>query len=273
MHQKSGSIRIVSTKGNLAMKKILKNKYVLGVGAAAMGIAALGIGTSFAATHFGMWKNRPVAVGAVTAVNGNVITLTSKNGTIYTVDASNAAITKVTQTAAGAKPVITSIAANQVKVGDNLMVIGTASSANITATKIIDGAFIGQHKLNPQNDNRLGFKPSAIGTVSAINGNIITLTGRNFAAKSNTTYTVDASSATITKLTVPPTKGSKPASTAITISQIKVGDTLIVHGTVSGTNIQATTIRDRQIPANANGKNMMHRGFWQKMNLSQQPVQ
>lgn len=254
------------------MKKIFGNKYILGIGTATFILSAIGVGTSFAdSNHTWMWKDKPAAIGTVTAVNGNIITLTAKNGTVYTVDEKNASVTKITQSAAGAKPTTSAITVSQIAVGDILVVTGTASSTNITASKIIDGAFIGRHKENLQNENRLGFKPAALGKVTAINGNVITLSGRDFATKSNTTYTVDAANATITKLNPPAAKGSKPTSTPISISQISVGDMLIVQGTVPGTTIQATTIRDRQLPVNAT--EFSHRGFWHRGNPAAQPAQ
>ncbi|MBU6447879.1 hypothetical protein KGQ24_03525 [Patescibacteria group bacterium] len=254
------------------MKKILKNKYILGIGTATFILSAIGVGTSFAdSNHMWMWKDKPAAVGTVTAINGNIITLTAKNGTVYTVDASNASVTKITKSATGTKPTSAAISVGQITIGDTLMVTGTISSANITATKIIDGAFAWRHKENPQNENRLGFKPAAAGKVTAINGNVITLSGRDFTTKSNTTYTVDAANATITKLNPPISNGSKPTSTPISVSQIAVGDMLIVQGTVSGTTIQATTIRDRQLPVNAT--EFSHRGFWHRGNPAAQPAQ
>lgn len=66
-----------------------------------------------------------------------------------------------------------------------------------------------------------------MGTVSAVNGSSITLTG-----KDGTTYTVDAGSASITK------------DMTVSVSDIKVGDTLMAHGTVSGTSVTATNIHD-----------------------------
>jgi hypothetical protein len=75
------------------------------------------------------------------------------------------------------------------------------------------------------------------GTVSAISGNTITLT--KLGKKSTTTtYTIDATSAKITK------KMGKAAPTVITISDIKVGDRLLVKGTITGTTISATNITD-----------------------------
>lgn len=92
-------------------------------------------------------------------------------------------------------------------------------------------------------------KPTAIGTVASINGNTITLTGKN-----GTTYTIDATNTKITKApeipTTKPTKGTpRPSPTTITITDIKVGDNLIVKGTLTGTSIVATDILD--------GKGMM----------------
>lgn len=254
------------------MKKILKNKYIIGVSAAGFALTAIGVGTSFAdSNHFWISKTKPAAIGTVSAINGNSITLKAKNGTVYTVDASNAEITKITPGTHGSKHVKSTITANEIAVGDNLMVRGTVSSNNIAAKKIIDGAITGRRKANPQNENRLGFKPAAAGKVAAINGNVITLRGRNFATKSNTTYTVNAANATITKLNPPATHGAKLTSTPISVSQISVGDMLIVQGTVSGTTIQATTIRDRQLPAKAAER--PHRGFWHRANPAPQPAQ
>ena len=90
-------------------------------------------------------------------------------------------------------------------------------------------------------------KPGVFGTVTAVSGNIITVTsthrtgGRPAAGSTTTpsttpvttTYTVDATSATITKSNV-----------AGTISSIAVGDTIMAQGTLTGTNLVATTIRD-----------------------------
>ncbi len=75
-------------------------------------------------------------------------------------------------------------------------------------------------------------KPAAIGVVAAVSGNSITLTG-----KDGTIYTIDATSAKITKFIA-------GAKTAITPSAIANGDTLVVLGTTSGNAIAATQIMD-----------------------------
>ena len=66
-----------------------------------------------------------------------------------------------------------------------------------------------------------------MGTVSAISGNAITLTGKN-----GTTYTVDAASATVKKVS------------DSSVNNIAVGDTLMVSGNTSGTTITAANIVD-----------------------------
>ena len=98
--------------------------------------------------------------------------------------------------------------------------------------------------------NRMGggvgrmMKPGVFGTVTAISGNIITVnsTRRTNPSTTNststvattaTTYTVDATNAKITKNNV-----------AGTISSVIVGDTISAQGTLTGTNLVATTIRD-----------------------------
>ena len=78
-------------------------------------------------------------------------------------------------------------------------------------------------------------KPGVFGTVSAISGNTITIAGKTGFGSTATsvTYSIDATSATITK-----------ANVAGSISSIAVGDTIAVQGTVTGTNVVATSIRD-----------------------------
>lgn len=73
--------------------------------------------------------------------------------------------------------------------------------------------------------------PGIGGTVSAVNGNTITVTGRD-----GKTYSVDAGSATITK------------DETVTVSDIKVGDTVGAMGTVNGTAVTATVIHDGKMP-------------------------
>jgi hypothetical protein len=87
-----------------------------------------------------------------------------------------------------------------------------------------------------------GKMPGVFGTVSAISGDTLTVTSRAFTprnptttsnAPAVTTYTVDATNATVTK------NGS-----ASTLASVAVGDMVMIQGTVSGTNVAATTIHD-----------------------------
>jgi len=94
---------------------------------------------------------------------------------------------------------------------------------------------------------RQGMKPAVVGKVSAVNGNTITVTGRQNSprpepssgsttpppATATITYTVDATNAIVLK-----------NNATSTVSSITVGDMIMVQGTVSGTNVVATNIRD-----------------------------
>jgi hypothetical protein len=83
-------------------------------------------------------------------------------------------------------------------------------------------------------------RPAVIGTVSAISGTTLTVTSKMPMKDSEkpetateTTYTVNAANATITK-----------NNAASTFSAIAIGDTVMIEGTVSGTTVTATAIRD-----------------------------
>ncbi|HTP57197.1 MAG TPA: DUF5666 domain-containing protein [Candidatus Paceibacterota bacterium] len=163
---------------------------------------------------------RPGVFGTVSAVNGTTLTVTStfgRNGgtvTTYTVDASSATVTKN-----GASSTVSAIA-----VGDTVMVQGTVNGTSVTATTIRDGVMMGRGP---------GQNRGVVGTVASVNGTTLTVTGRAPKNGTATTYTVDASGATVTK-----------NGASSTVSAIAVGDTVMVQGTVNGTSVTATTIRD-----------------------------
>lgn len=71
------------------------------------------------------------------------------------------------------------------------------------------------------------------GTVTAVSGNNITLTETDIRTKAVTTFTIDASGAKVLK-----------DGTSSTVAAITVGDSIMVEGTVTGTTVKATTIRD-----------------------------
>lgn len=78
-------------------------------------------------------------------------------------------------------------------------------------------------------------KPGVFGTVSAISGNTITVISKKSLETNavTTTFTIDATNAKITKNNV-----------VGTIASILVGDTVAIQGTITGTNVVATNIRD-----------------------------
>lgn len=171
----------------------------------------------------GQERQKPAAVGQVTAINGSTITLTDKmSNTTYTVDASSAKLyTHSAPSAAGQKPTQTAISVADVKVGDTLMVQGTVNGSTITATTINDGLPMGGRGWGGHG------RPGVRGTVTAVNGSTLTVKGQD-----GTTYTVDASSAKASKMQT------------ISVSDISVGDSVNVNGTVSGTSVTAKQVMD-----------------------------
>jgi len=212
----------------------MKNKisYIV-LGSALLGFLAVG-STVFAAGYgfgrgVGTVGRTPGVFGTVSAINGSTLTVTSKGfgqnatTTTYTVNATNATVNKNG----------TSSSLSGITVGDTVSVQGTVSGTDITATTIRDGA-LARGGIGPKMNVSIQ-KPNVSGVVASVSGNTITMTskmGRNKNA-TTTTYTVDATSATVTK-----------NSTSSSVSSIAIGDTIMVKGTVSGTNITATTIRD-----------------------------
>lgn len=76
--------------------------------------------------------------------------------------------------------------------------------------------------------------PGVFGTVSAINGSTLTIDSKGFGKNTTqTTYSVDASNATVTK-----------DQATSSVSAIATGDMVLVEGTVNGSSISATSIRD-----------------------------
>lgn len=203
-------------------------------------------GTAFAATSTPHWGpsmghiqggTRPGVMGKVTAINGSTLTISgmsrgsrmqnsntaTASSVTYSVDASAATVMK-----AGATSTVASIA-----VGDNVMVQGTVSGTNITATVIRDGMPAGMHPgQGGSQGGMMNFKgngqPVIGGTVSAISGSTLTVTNTNNAA-----YSVDDTGATVIK-----------QGATSTASNIATGDRVVVQGTVNGTSVTASSIID-----------------------------
>ncbi len=87
-------------------------------------------------------------------------------------------------------------------------------------------------------------RPAAFGQVTAINGNILTVAGKQGFGSTSTavTYSVNAANATILK-----------NNATSSLSAVAVGDTVVVQGSVSGQSITATTIHDGIPPMGRGG--------------------
>ncbi|MDB5189985.1 MAG: hypothetical protein JWN49_311 [Parcubacteria group bacterium] len=170
---------------------------------------------------------KPAAVGTVTAISGQTITLSDpRDNVTYTVDATNATIEKhtapTTQGQAPAAP--TTITVSGIAVGDTIMVRGTVSGTTITATAIDDGQMMGGR-------GHGGFGgPGIHGTVTAVNGTTLTVQD-----KDGKTYTVNADAARASKVQT------------ISVSAVQVGDTIEANGTLSGPTLTAKHLMDGEM--------------------------
>lgn len=190
-----------------------------------------------------------IVVGTVTSINGSTLTVTSNSKVglawgkdddedddtpkatpapiVYTVNASNASVFK-----GGTASNVANIA-----VGDKVKVQGTITGTNIVAVAIRDEVKKDDDekqenkKQKPESTPLIqgNGQPIIMGIVSAVNGTTLTVTNR-----SNIAYTVDASTAKIQK-----------RSSLSTLSEVVVGDNVIVQGTINGTAITAYSVIDQ----------------------------
>lgn len=235
-----------------------KNKYLLLIAAGGFAASLIVALPAFAQTigapggwgghgggmmHGGMGM-QPGVFGTVSAINGTTLTVTSKARmrpnttstaatTVYTVNASNAQVFKN-----AASSSLSSIAT-----GDMVMVQGTVSGSNVTATTIRDGLVpgmgvpgMGMGRYGGMGHNGTttlpiqgNGEPIVGGSVSAISGTTLTVTNA-----SNVTYTIDASNAKIVE-----------NGTSTAFSNIAVGDNVIVQGTVNGNSVTASSVIDQ----------------------------
>lgn len=160
----------------------------------------------------------PHIAGTITAITGTSITVTAEanhGGGTYTIDATHATVTKD-----GTASSLASLA-----VGDKILAFGTVNGTNVVAEKIMSGRGFGMRK--PGMHRGPGMEHGVMGKVTAVNGSTLTVTGPN-----GKTYTVEAGSATIHRMVT----GS--------LSDIVVGDTIGVQGSVSGSSVTAKEIMD-----------------------------
>ncbi|MES2225056.1 MAG: DUF5666 domain-containing protein [Patescibacteria group bacterium] len=189
-------------------------------------------------------ENRNAIFGTVTAVSSTTITIAStdsgKTGapvTVYTVNTATAVVDKDTKASTAAAIVV----------GDHVMVQGTVTGNTIVATKIHNGVMakgVNGNKDGMKNILEGNGQPIVGGTVTAVNGNTVTITN-----KSNIAYTIDVTNAKVTK-----------NGTASTSSTIAVGDTVLVQGAINGTAVTAVSVT-----ASNSGNANMHVGFFAKI--------
>ncbi len=156
--------------------------------------------------------------GTVTGISGTTLTVTDAKGTVYAVDASSA---KIDPGMGG-----TGLSIANVAIGDKVVVTGPVTGTNETAKMIIDRSMNGRNIFS--------------GKVTAVSGSIITID--SMVGKTKNTYMVDASAAVLSK------GMGKGTPTTIAITDIAVGDQIFAIGTLSGTNVTATSVRDISRP-------------------------
>jgi hypothetical protein len=169
------------------------------------------IGTSGTSTTSHKVPATSTFTGSVTAVNGSSFTLQSKARGSQTVSTDST-------TVFNKNGAVDSSGIADVAVGSNVTVAGTWDStvSTVAATKV----------------NIVVRTATTTGTVTAVSGNTISMTGTGSAA---TAYTVDATNA----------KVYRKYGATMQVSVIQTGDTLQVRGPVNGAIIAATTIRDQ----------------------------
>jgi hypothetical protein len=227
------------------------NKIILGAVAGFIGVAVASSALAAPDKHSLMGWGRdmhPGVVGTVASVSGTAIIVTSTQPhattpTTFTIDASKATVTK--------NNAPSSVSA--IVVGDTVAVAGTVNGTTVTATKIIDGAIMDKKKGKNLIDELAHIKgngqPIIAGTVSAVNGNSITISNGGGA-----TYAINVSTAKVVKLGV---------ANAIA-SSIAVGDMVVVQGAVNGSAVTASTVIDRTSMPKASANSGMSPGHGQQ---------
>ena len=184
--------------------------------------------TSTSTTSGGTNTGNSVVIGTVSAVNGSTITIQTQQFGPITINISNASVSKNGQVSGAAS----------VAVGDVIRVQGTVNGSNVSATIVTDqgsGATVRHFSVNLQGNGQ----PIVGGTVSAVNGSTVTVV-----TTTGITYTVDSSNATIIK-------GTSSSS----LSNIVIGDHVLIQGAVNGTSVTASTIVDSGSLNNVHARN------------------
>jgi co-chaperonin GroES (HSP10) len=207
-------------------------KLVIGAGVGLLAVlsAASIVGTAYAAGP-GRGEGRfgqPGVMGTVSAISGSTFTVSGRglgrnaasSTETYTVNAASARVVKNGSTSS----------VSAIAVGDKVFVRGTVSGTNVAATLIRDGAAKPENGRNWSNQTSSliqgNGQPVIAGAISAISGDTITVS-----TKSGISYVVAASGAKVVD-------GKNQTS----LSNLAVGDTVIVQGSVNGTQVTASSI-------------------------------
>ncbi len=174
----------------------------------------------------GMWRPWMASggiTGTVTVVNGSTITVQTASNTTYTVNTSGALIRHTTT------------GDTTLSSGDRVFIQGVVSGSSVVAAVVIDAGAKSDPKPSDE-DKRMGIA----GTVTAKSSSNITVLGKN-----GTTYTVSTVNATFWK--------NKHETTAS--SDISVGDTVLVQGTVTGSNVSGAKVYVIKLPQSGSNTN------------------
>jgi len=155
-----------------------------------------------------------MVVGTVTTISGTTLTVTDAKNVVYTIDASAA---KIDSGMNGS-----GLTLADVLQGDKVVIIGPVTGTTEKASAINDRSMLGRNIFS--------------GSVTAVNSSVLTINA--MAGKIKTTYTIDAASAVLTK------GMGKGTPATIAIADIKIGDRIFAIGTLNGTNVSATSVRD-----------------------------
>ena len=219
----------------------------------------------------GMGMHRPTVAGTVTAISGNTVTIssipmgprtssttTTATPVTYTIDVTNAKVDKDrTASTVASVAVGNFVAAEGTLTGTN--VVATALHINDKVPMMGNRGERGAANGTPGAEGAMpegNGQPVIGGMVTAVNGNSVTITN-----KSNVAYTLDITSAKVTKL-----------GQTGTAASVVVGDAVTAQGTINGTTVTAATLMDHGVPptttgttTGTTGTQTEHKGFFGKI--------
>lgn len=189
----------------------------------------------------GMMK--PALLGVVSSIgSSSTLTVNGKLG----FGRNDAATSSFTVNASGAKVIKNNATSTlgSIAVGDTVAIQGTVNGNVVAATVIRAGIVIGGNgPISQKGDDKKDkpkMPPIVVGNGQPIVAGSVTLVGSTsltITNKSNVTYNIDATNA---KIVV--------GNATSTLSNIKVGDTVVVQGTINSNSIVASSIIDQKMP-------------------------